>query len=200
MEHFVKMATSYDMGELVGYKSQICLISEIRLTQGGYNIYYLEDIDAERTYVAFKQQLVKASQLDLVILDGDVDMGSGPSPTCPWSTWRLDCSRSGSHASPAPTPAAENRPSPQPSTSTGFATNALPTAHSRRFATLTTQDDELASSRTSKNTNEQTKWEVRGEWTDESSIFVNCNHIYLILHYNILKLSCAVWRKSLLLE
>ena len=100
MEHFVKMATSYDVGELVGYKSQICLISEIRLTQGGYNIYYLEDIDAERTYVAFKHQLVKASQLDLVILDGDVDMGSGPSPTCPWSTWRLGCYRSGSHAGP----------------------------------------------------------------------------------------------------
>ena len=157
IEHFVKMATSYDVGELVGYKSQICLISEIQPTQGGYNTYYLEDINAERTYVAFKHQLVKASQLDLVILDGDVDMGSddvGPA--------QLIHGQPGGEAVPilaptlvpAPTPLTEKYPSPQPSTSTGFTTNALPIAHSGGFATLTTQDvDELANSRTSKNTN-----------------------------------------------
>ena len=159
------MATSYDVGELNGYQSQICLISEIRPTQGGYNTYYLEDIDAKRTYVAFKHQLVKASQLDLVILDGDVNMGSDDVAPA-----QLDHGQPGGEAVPvvaptlvpAPTPATEKKTSPQPSTSTGFATNALPTAHSGRFATLTTQDvDELASSRTSRNTDEQTKWGSR---------------------------------------
>ena len=194
------MATSYDVAELVGYQSQICLISEIRPTQGGYNAYYLEDIDAERTYVAFKHQLVKASQLDVVILVGDVDMGSDDVAPA-----QLVHGQPGGEAVPvvaptlvaAPTPATEKNPSQQPSTSTGFFTNALPTAHSGRFATLATEDvDELASSRTSRNTNEQTKWGgqyIHG-WVNkcESSIFVNRNHIYIILRYNILELSCTV--------
>ena len=72
MEHFTKMATSYDVGELVGYRNQICLISEIRPTQGGYNTYFVEDIDENRTYVAFKHQLDKAIHLDIVPLD-DID-------------------------------------------------------------------------------------------------------------------------------
>ena len=166
------MATSYDVGELVGYQSQICLISEMPPTQGGYNSYYLEDIDAERRYMAFEHQLVKASQLDLVILDGDVDMGSddvGPAQLVPGQSGGEAVPVLTPTLVPAPTPATENPPSPQPSTSTDFATNALPTAHRGRFATLTTQDvDELASSRTSRNTNEQTKWGVKifsGEWT-----------------------------------
>ena len=69
MEHFTKMATSYDVGELVVYRNQICLISEIHPTQGGYNTYFLEDIDEERTYVAFKHQLEKAIHFDILTLD-----------------------------------------------------------------------------------------------------------------------------------
>ena len=66
------MATSYDVGELVGYRNQICLISEIPPTQGGYNTYFLEDIDEDRTYVTFKHQLEKAIHLDIVTLN-DID-------------------------------------------------------------------------------------------------------------------------------
>ena len=110
------MATSYDVAELVGYQSQICLISEIRPTQGGYNAYYLEDIDAERTYVAFNHQLVKASQLDVVILVGDVDMGSDDVAPA-----QLVHGQPGGEAVPvvaptlvaAPTPATEKNPSQQ---------------------------------------------------------------------------------------
>ena len=165
MEHFSKMATSYDVGELVGYRNQICLISEIRPTQGGYNTYFLEDIDEDRTYVAFKHQLEKAIHLDIVTLDDstidDVVMTEpmvGPQ--------QPGAGQSTSEAAITPTTNLETRTvplSPQPSTSTGVATVPTPTVKGKsRFPTLTAADvDELSSSRTSKNTNEQTKWGVK---------------------------------------
>ena len=59
-------------GWIVGYRNQICLISENRPTQCGHNTYFLKDIDGDRTYVAFKHQLEKAIHLDIVTLD-DID-------------------------------------------------------------------------------------------------------------------------------
>ena len=189
MEHFTKMATTYDVGELVSYRNQICLISEVRPTQGGYNTYFLEDIDEDRMYVAFKHQLEKAIHLDIVTLD-DIDDVVITQPMV--GPQQPGASQSTSEAAITPSTNLETLTvpscplSPRPSTSTGVATVPTPTVKGKsRFPTLTATDvDELASSRTSKNTNEQTKWGVklfRGEWKSTASIgLINVNHSYLI--------------------
>ena len=166
MEHFIKMTASYGVGELVGYRNQICLISEIRPTQGGYDTYFLEDIDEDRTYVAFKHQLEMVIHLDIVTLD-DIDDVVMTEPMV--GPQQQGAGQSTSEAAITPTTNLETPTvppcplSPQPSTSTGVATVTTPTVKGKsRFPTLTAADvDELASSWTSKDTNEQTKWGIK---------------------------------------
>ena len=166
MEHLTKMATSYGVGELVGYRNQICLISEIRPTQGGYDTYCLEDIDEDRTYVAFKHQLDKAIHLDIVPWD-DIDdvvmtesMVGPQQPGTGQSTGEAPI-RLTTYLDTCTVPSCPL--SPQPSTYTAVATVPTQTVMGKsRFPTLTADDvDELASSRTSKNIYEQTKWGVK---------------------------------------
>ena len=166
MPYFSKIANSSDVSELVGYKNQICPTSEICPTQCGYNTYLLEDIDEDRTYEAFKHQLEKAIHLDIVTvydIDHVVMTQSMVGPQQPGA------GQSASEAAITPTTHLETHTvpscplSPQPSTSTGDATVSTSAVRGEsRFPNLTATDvDELASSRTSKNTNEQTEWGVK---------------------------------------
>ena len=136
LESFSKMAqpSVFHVGELVGYRDMVCLIRSINVTNHGFNVFELENIDEDETYLAYKHQLVKA--IDLPTLDQEGDFAEillAPQPEASIAT--------GEPAVPAPAPLKHQDPAPlQPKP---------------RFATLTEAEvDSVASARTAKNTNE----------------------------------------------
>ena len=114
------------------------LIRSINVSNHGFNVFELENIDEDETYLAYKHQLVKAIDLPTLGQEGDfAEILLAPQPEASIAT--------GEPAVPAPAPLKHQDPAPlQPKP---------------RFATLTEAEvDSVASARTAKNTNEQTKW------------------------------------------
>ena len=140
LESFSKMAqpSVFHVGELVGYRDTVCLIRSINVSNHGFNVFELENIDEDETYLAYKHQLVKAIDLPTLGQEGNfAEILLAPQPEASIAT--------GEPAVPAPAPLKHQDPAPlQPKP---------------RFATLTEAEvDSVASVRTAKNTNEQTKW------------------------------------------
>ena len=101
-------------------------------------IKYISNSGFAYTYLAYKHQLVKAIDLPTLGQEGDfAEILLAPQPEASIAT--------GEPAVPAPAPLKHQDPAPlQPKP---------------RFATLTEAEvDSVASARTAKNTNEQTKW------------------------------------------
>ena len=73
LESFSKMAqpSVFHVGELVGYRDTVCLIRSINVSNHGFNVFELENIDEDETYLAYKHQLVKAIDLPTLGQEGD---------------------------------------------------------------------------------------------------------------------------------
>ena len=145
MESFSKMAlmaepTMFHIGEAVGYRERVCLVKSTTATNHGFNTFELEDIDEDVVYVAYKHELVKAIDLPALSLGQEGEfaeilvrsMPEGAVPT-------------------AEAAVPDSAPLEHP------ISNAAATGG--RFVRLTAAEvDSVASARTAKNTNEQTKW------------------------------------------
>ena len=145
MKSFSKMAlmaepTMFHIGEVVGYRERVCLVKSITATNHGFNTFELEDIDEDVVYVAYKHELVKAIDLPALSLGQEGEfaeilvrpMPEGAVPTA---------------EAAVPDSAPLDHPVSNPAATGG------------RFVRLTAAEvDSVASARTAKNTNEQTKW------------------------------------------
>ena len=156
-------ADCFEQSEAVGYRNTICLIKAIEKSVLGYNVYHLEDVFQDQHYVAAKHELTKVTTMIDVPQEfdnedmGDMDESANGAPM-DQSTILVSstCSASGQPETvyvngDGAVPAATN--SPQKSTE-GHVDN--------RFKSMTEGEiDELVLGRTSKYTNEQTKWGVK---------------------------------------
>ena len=145
MEPISKMAlmtepTVFLIGEVVGYRDRVCLMKSITATNHCFNTFELEDIDEDVVYVAYKHKLVKAIDLPAISLGQEGDfaeilvrpMSEGAVPTA---------------EAALPDSAPLERPASNPAATGG------------QFVRLRADEvDSVASARTAKNTNEQTKW------------------------------------------
>ena len=63
---------TFTVNEIVGYKDSICIIEEIHMTNLGFNVYKLCDIENKKKYTAHKPDLKKATTVDLEFDEMDI--------------------------------------------------------------------------------------------------------------------------------
>ena len=167
MEPFSKMAlmtepTAFLIGEVVGYRDRVCLVKSITVTNHCFNTFELEDIDEDVVYVAYKHKLVKAIDLPAISLGQEGEfaeilvrpMPEGAVPTA---------------EAALPDSAPLERPASNPAATGG------------RFVRLRADEvDSVASARTVKNTNEQTKW---GTKIFKGMLFIDLLCIFVVKMY-----------------